>query len=119
MEQLGRQSKKVLIGIIGGIVVLAGLVMIPYPGPGWLVVFAGLAILATEFVFASKVLTFARSKYDAWVAWLSRQHALLRLLVLSCTALVIIVTVWLVNGFGVLNAVLGLQLDWLTSPFFR
>ena len=34
------------VGAIGGIVLIAGVIMIPYPGPGWLVVFAGLAILA-------------------------------------------------------------------------
>ncbi|HVE95418.1 MAG TPA: PGPGW domain-containing protein [Pseudonocardiaceae bacterium] len=27
--------------------------MIPYPGPGWLVVFAGLIILGTEFAWPS------------------------------------------------------------------
>jgi uncharacterized protein (TIGR02611 family) len=37
--------------------------LIPYPGPGWLVVFAGLALLATEFERAQRVLTFARTHY--------------------------------------------------------
>ena len=38
---------KVLIGIVGGLVVIIGLVLVPLPGPGWLVVFIGLTILAS------------------------------------------------------------------------
>ena len=52
------------VGIAGGVVVIAGIIMIPYPGPGWLVVFAGLALLATEFERAQRVLTFARTHYE-------------------------------------------------------
>jgi uncharacterized protein (TIGR02611 family) len=52
------------VGIAGGVVVIAGIIMIPYPGPGWLVVFAGLALLATEFERAQRVLTFARAHYE-------------------------------------------------------
>jgi len=56
---LHRHTKKVTVAIIGGLVVLVGLVLVPYPGPGWLIVFAGLAILSTEFVFAQKALDLA------------------------------------------------------------
>lgn len=53
---LTRTFKKILVGIIGGVVVLAGLLMMPLPGPGVLVVFAGLAILATEFEWCRRLL---------------------------------------------------------------
>lgn len=119
MERLGRHSKRVLIGIVGGIVVLAGLVMIPYPGPGWLVVFAGLAILATEFQFAAKVLEFAKGKYDQWVEWLKRQHVGVRIVVLAFTCLVVLITLWLVNAFGIFNALFNLNQEWLVSPLIR
>jgi uncharacterized protein (TIGR02611 family) len=43
--------------VIGGfVIVLAGLAMIPLPGPGLLVVAAGLAVLALEFVWAERLL---------------------------------------------------------------
>lgn len=119
MDKLRRHSKKTLIAIVGGVVVLAGLVMVPYPGPGWLVVFAGLAILATEFEFAQKALDFAKSKYDAWVDWLKRQHIAVRLLVLALTGVVIIVTIWLLNGFGIINQLLNMNQDWVISPLFK
>lgn len=119
MEAFRKHSKKTLIGIAGGLVTLIGLVMIPYPGPGWLVVFAGLAILATEFAFAQKVLDTLKDKYDAWAAWLKRQSLFVKLAVLSFTGLVILATVWLLNGFGIANGLLGLNQEWLISPLFK
>lgn len=119
MESFRRQSKKVLIGIVGGLVVLIGLVLIPYPGPGWLIVFAGLAILATEFEFASRALHFLRSKYDAWVEWLKRQNIFVRILVLAATGAVLVATLWLLNAFGIVVQFFELPFEWLISPLFR
>jgi uncharacterized protein (TIGR02611 family) len=36
--------------------ILLGFILIPLPGPGWAVVFAGLAVLATEFTWAEWLL---------------------------------------------------------------
>lgn len=119
METLRKRSKKILIGIVGGLVALIGLVLVPYPGPGWLIVFGGLAILATEFEFASKWLKFARGKYDQWADWLKKQNLFIRLLVLGLTGLVVLTTIWLLNAFGIINNLFNLNLDWLVSPLFR
>ena len=43
------------VGVVGGLVTIAGLIMVPAPGPGWLVVFFGLLILASEFEFAQQL----------------------------------------------------------------
>ncbi|MDJ0346328.1 TIGR02611 family protein [Streptomyces sp. H10-C2] len=48
--------------IVGLAVVAAGVVMLPLPGPGWLVIFAGMAIWATEFVWAQLVLRWTKRK---------------------------------------------------------
>jgi uncharacterized protein (TIGR02611 family) len=40
--------------LLGFAVMIIGLIMVPLPGPGWLVVFAGLAILSLEFVWAQE-----------------------------------------------------------------
>ncbi|MFZ1301307.1 MAG: TIGR02611 family protein [Candidatus Microsaccharimonas sp.] len=119
MKELRRHTKKVLIGIVGGLVVLIGLILVPYPGPGWLIVFGGLAILATEFQFAAKTLEFAKGKYDAWVDWLKRQNPFIKTVVLLATAIVVVLTVWLLNGFGIINSLLSLNQEWLVSPLFR
>lgn len=121
MNRLKTHSKKAFIGILGGLVVLIGLILIPYPGPGWLIVFGGLAILSTEFEFAERTLRYARGKYDAWVEWLKHQNVFIRILVLSFTGLVVLVTLWLVNALGIIVNLLNLPYPFtlLVSPFFR
>lgn len=119
MDKLKRHTKRVTIAVLGGAVVIIGAVLIPYPGPGWLIVFAGLAILATEFAFAERLLGRLRVFYERWLNWLKRQHRSVQIAVLCMTGLVVLVTVWLLNTFGVLNAVFDLSQDWLISPLFR
>lgn len=119
MDKVKRHSKRVFIGVVGTSIFLIGIVLIPYPGPGWLIVFAGLAILATEFAFAQRALDYLRGKYDEWVAWLKRQHLAIQILVLAFTGLIVVATVWLLNGPGVVNNLFNLNQDWLISPLFR
>ena len=44
------------VGLVGGLVTTAGVVMLVTPGPGLLVIIAGLAILATQFAWAERAL---------------------------------------------------------------
>lgn len=94
----------------------AGVLMIPYPGPGWLVVFAGLAILGTEFEWARRLLHSARRRYDQWAAWMRRQPTGLRLVLMAFTAVVVLITLWAVNAFGLIAAAIGLDWSWLRGP---
>ncbi len=119
VSKLPHRSRKIILGVVGGVVLALGIVMIPYPGPGWVVVFIGLAILAQEFPWAQRVLDIAKSKYDQWQAWLSRQPAWVKSIFWLMTATIVIVTIWLLNGYGLLNAWFHLGLDWLNSPFVR
>lgn len=116
MKKIFSKSKRILTGVVGGVVLLAGIVMIPYPGPGWLVVFAGLGILATEFQWARRTLDYAKGKYDGWQDWLMRQHFWLKAVFWCLTFLVVVVTVWLLNGYGFTDEILHLHLPWLHSP---
>ncbi|MFI1288709.1 TIGR02611 family protein [Streptomyces sp. NPDC020792] len=50
------------IFLAGLLVVIAGAVMLVLPGPGWLVIFGGMAIWATEFVWAQLVLRWTKRK---------------------------------------------------------
>jgi hypothetical protein len=59
---IGRNSKRVGITIAGFVVILAGAAMLVLPGPGLLVIIAGLAILATEYVWAQRLLRIAKEK---------------------------------------------------------
>jgi Flp pilus assembly protein TadB len=59
---IGRNGKRVGVTIAGFAVVLAGLAMLVLPGPGIVVIIAGLAILATEYVWAQRLLRIAKEK---------------------------------------------------------
>ncbi|WP_092628537.1 TIGR02611 family protein [Actinopolyspora mzabensis] len=107
------------LGLLGGVVLLLGIVMIPYPGPGWLCVFAGLGLLATEFAWAHHVNMFAKHHYQRWIHWLSRQHPATRLTVMTTTGLVVVATLWLIGAFDLVGDFLGLQWSWLASPLFQ
>ena len=52
--------KKLFIALIGGTVLLIGAAMLVLPGPGMLVIAGGLAILATEFLWARRALRRAK-----------------------------------------------------------
>lgn len=112
-------AKKAFRTLLGGLVLLVGVVTIPYPGPGWLIVFAGLAILARDYPAAQRVLDFAKHRYDAWQQWLRRQPPAVRGLFWVATAAIVILTIYLLNGYGIINELLGLNQDWLVSPFFK
>ncbi|MBF4137505.1 TIGR02611 family protein [Streptomyces albidoflavus] len=55
-------SWQVGVFVVGLAVVVAGVLMLALPGPGWLVIFAGMAIWSTEFVWAQLVLRWTRRK---------------------------------------------------------
>jgi uncharacterized protein (TIGR02611 family) len=77
----GRISLKIAIGVLGGIVVAAGIVMIPFPGPGWAVVILGLAIWAVEFAWARNLLEFTKRHVRSWTHWVGRQSLPMRALI--------------------------------------
>jgi uncharacterized protein (TIGR02611 family) len=58
---IGRLVWRVIIGIIGGAVTVAGAIALVGPGPGILIVLAGLGILATEFAWAARVMVHTRT----------------------------------------------------------
>jgi uncharacterized protein involved in cysteine biosynthesis len=57
-----RSGKRIAVTIAGAVVILVGVAMLVLPGPGWVVIFAGLAILSTEYVWARRLLEKAKEK---------------------------------------------------------
>ncbi|MGV9263964.1 TIGR02611 family protein [Kitasatospora sp. NPDC003701] len=55
-------SWQVAVFLVGLAVVVAGVIMLPLPGPGWVVIFLGMGIWATEFVWAQLALRWTRRK---------------------------------------------------------
>jgi uncharacterized protein (TIGR02611 family) len=60
-RRLVRAAWRSIVLVVGGTVVAIGVAMIVLPGPAFVVIPAGLAILATEFVWARRLLARVRS----------------------------------------------------------
>ncbi len=60
-----RTARRIVVAIVGGTVVAIGVAMIVLPGPAIVVIPAGLAILATEFVWARRWLKKIRDRAAA------------------------------------------------------
>ena len=97
---------RAVIGVLGVAIMITGFALIPLPGPGWLIVFAGLALLATEFAWAERLLHYGRAKFHAWTRWVLAQsltvRALITLLGLACV----------VGALGLYARLYGVP-DWL------
>jgi len=50
------QVRRAFRVVAGFTLLLAGLVMVITPGPGWLVIFLGLSLLAAEFIWARRLM---------------------------------------------------------------
>jgi len=59
-----KQIKRLIIAVIGFTVLLIGLLMIVLPGPAFIVIPLGLGILATEFIWARRLLKTAKNKFQ-------------------------------------------------------
>jgi tellurite resistance protein TerC len=59
-----RKAKRLVIAVIGFTILLIGVAMIVLPGPAFIVIPIGLGILATEFVWAKKLLKKVKEKID-------------------------------------------------------
>ena len=77
---------RVGVGIVGALIVAVGLAAIPLPGPGWLIVIAGLFVLATEFLWAERLLEFTRQHVQRWTDWVTGQPIWVRMLLAVATA---------------------------------
>ena len=62
-----RWAKRIAISIIGFTVLLIGVAMIVLPGPAFIVIPAGLGILAVEFAWAKRLLVEAKARGSAFL----------------------------------------------------
>ena len=90
----GRLALKVGVGVLGTIVVAVGIILIPFPGPGWAIVILGLAIWAVEFVWAKTLLQFTKKHVQAWTHWVLRQSLPMRALIGLLGFVFICAVVW-------------------------
>jgi uncharacterized protein (TIGR02611 family) len=56
-DTIARGARRTAVAVAGSMVVVVGLALLVLPGPGLLLLTAGLALLATEFPWAQRWLT--------------------------------------------------------------
>ena len=62
MQEIFKRTRKVFIAVAGTTVLLVGILMIALPGPAFVVIPLGLGILATEFIWAKRLLKKMKEK---------------------------------------------------------
>ena len=61
---IARSGKRIVVSLVGIALLLLGVGMLVLPGPGIVFIIAGLAVLATEYVWAERMLNFAKQKAE-------------------------------------------------------
>jgi uncharacterized protein (TIGR02611 family) len=83
----GAVTYRIVVAVLGLAIIAVGIILLPLPGPGWLIIFAGLGVLATEFAWASRLLGYARQRVRRWTDWVQSRsrpvQALIGLLFLT------------------------------------
>jgi uncharacterized protein (TIGR02611 family) len=93
-RQRGR-AFRVLFALGGFVVIAVGLVLVPLPGPGWLVVAVGLGMLALEFDRAERLLEVILERLErATGASRSRQLAVAGLTAAAVVTLAAAALLW-------------------------
>ena len=87
--------KRVLVGVVGGLITILGVVALIAPGPGWLIIFAGLGILGTEFAWAARALKTAKGVASRAIdtTKIARRQQLIIFAVIAFSALALLV-IW-------------------------
>ncbi|MBM7368985.1 TIGR02611 family protein [Gordonia hydrophobica] len=104
--------------VVGFLVTAVGIVAIPYPGPGWAIVFLGLLILSQELEWAAKlrhrIMRLLNDFYSKYIDGNRLAQAILGI----GTCAIVLVTLWLTGALNMAQGWVGLDYDWLKSPLF-
>ncbi|GAB49396.1 TIGR02611 family protein [Mobilicoccus pelagius] len=88
------QVYRAIVATIGFVVVAGGLVAVPFPGPGWLIVFIGVSIWASEFHWARRLHEYGMRKLREWNRWVMSRHLAVRGGIALLTCLFVNTIVW-------------------------
>jgi uncharacterized protein (TIGR02611 family) len=86
---LGRLGVKIVVAVLGTLIIAVGVVLLPLPGPGWLIILAGLALLAMEFRWAKRLLRFTRAQLRRWTRLVKEGSWLVRIVSVGGLLLVV------------------------------
>lgn len=88
------RAYRTAVAVLGLIVVVVGVIAVPAPGPGWLIVFVGVSIWASEFEWAQRLLYWGKARLHAWERWLRSSPWWVSALVAVGTAAVVAGVFW-------------------------
>lgn len=111
----GHLAFRIGIGVLGALIIAVGIILIPFPGPGWAIVILGLAVWAIEFTWAKKLLDYTKRQVQSWTHWIGRQSWPVRAVIGVAGLLFVAAIVW-----ASVRLSLGIDLiaegrDWLAS----
>jgi len=70
-----RLGYRIFVAVLGTLIIAVGAILIPLPGPGWLIVFVGFGVLGTEFAAARRVASWLRAMLARFFAWWKHRRA--------------------------------------------
>ncbi len=106
------QAYRMGVALLGLSVVVIGLILVPLPGPGWLIVFLGFGILASEFHWARRLHAFASVQLRRWNDWILAQSWPVRLACAAATGLFVGLCFWVLFKIAGLP---GFFPEWITQ----
>ena len=85
---------RIIVSVLGVAIIALGVVLLPLPGPGWLIIFLGLGVLASEFEWASRLLAYAKRRVGEWTDWVRRQSLFVRFLLGTATLAIVAAAIY-------------------------
>jgi uncharacterized protein (TIGR02611 family) len=86
---------RLVVAIAGLAIVVFGLLLVPFPGPGWLVVILGVGVWSSEFEWAQRLLHAAKRTLQVWNSWVKAQPVWIKGLLLVLTIALVAAVFWL------------------------
>ncbi len=103
---------------VGLLVTAAGVVAIPYPGPGWAIVFLGLLILSQEFEWAARLRRWIMDRLNAFYRRYIDGNRVAQVILAIATCAIVLATLWATNALDMAAGWVGIDEPWLESPIF-
>ena len=79
------------VAVVGATIVLVGLALVPLPGPGWPVVFLGLAVLSSEFAWAARIRVRVQRHVTRGLRWSASASLAIRVALVGATVASLVV----------------------------
>lgn len=77
-KKLPKIIRQIIVLVLGIPVIIVGIILLPLPGPGWVVILTGLYIISREFAWAKKYIDYIESKLRLIAKKVKEKHKALQ-----------------------------------------